>query len=171
MRELFLGAVREAEAVGRALGVAMAPGIVDQHWQSMLKLPADARSSMRQDIVAGRRLELDSLDGAIVRLGHKAGVPTPLNFAIYAGLRSVQRRIDPGSKPRRSLRSVSIRRLRVQRERLKHLFSYGALDILQSHRAIWARRIASPLKQERVVKQQATGIRLANLLSQALLKV
>jgi 2-dehydropantoate 2-reductase len=86
MRELFLGAIREAEAVGRALGIAMAPNILESHWQSMLQLPRDARSSMRQDVVAGRRLELESLNGAIVRLGGELGVPTPLNFAIYAGL-------------------------------------------------------------------------------------
>jgi 2-dehydropantoate 2-reductase len=37
-----------------------------------------------QDLRTGRRLELESLNGAVVRLGQEVGVPTPLNFAVYA---------------------------------------------------------------------------------------
>jgi len=35
----------------------------------------------------GQRLELDSLKGEVARRGREHGVPTPLNFAIYAALR------------------------------------------------------------------------------------
>ena len=42
---------------------------------------------MAHDLAAGRRLELETLNGTVVRLGRECGVPTPLNFAIYAGLR------------------------------------------------------------------------------------
>jgi len=86
MSELFFGAVREAEAVGRAKGIAMAPDIMEQHTKLVNNLPAEARSSMMQDVTNGRRLELDALNGAIVRLGRECGVPTPLNLAIFAGL-------------------------------------------------------------------------------------
>ncbi len=43
--------------------------------------------SMLTDLLAGRRLELDYVNGALVRLGEKLGVPTPLNFAYYAALK------------------------------------------------------------------------------------
>jgi 2-dehydropantoate 2-reductase len=43
---------------------------------------------MLQDLKTGRRLELDSLNGAVVRLGRELGVSTPLNFAIYASLKA-----------------------------------------------------------------------------------
>ena len=46
-----------------------------------------AQSSMLVDLLHGRRLELESLNGAIVRLGRELGVPTPLNFAVYAALK------------------------------------------------------------------------------------
>ena len=42
---------------------------------------------MSHDLLAGRRLELDALNGTVVRLGRQAGVPTPLNFAVYAALK------------------------------------------------------------------------------------
>jgi len=46
-----------------------------------------ARSSMLNDILAGHRLELEALNGAVVRLGQQLGIPTPLNFAVYAALK------------------------------------------------------------------------------------
>ena len=49
-------------------------------------LPAEMRSSMLHDLEAGRRLELDWLTGAVVRLGEAAGVATP---ASLRGLRAL----------------------------------------------------------------------------------
>jgi 2-dehydropantoate 2-reductase len=37
--------------------------------------------------VAGKRLELEAVTGAVVRMGRELGVPTPLNFAIYGALK------------------------------------------------------------------------------------
>ena len=47
----------------------------------------EGRSSQLQDLEAGRRLELEFLNGTAVRLGRELDVPTPLNFAIYAALK------------------------------------------------------------------------------------
>ena len=38
------------------------------------------------DLIEGRRLELDALNGTVVRMGRDLGVATPLNFAVYAAL-------------------------------------------------------------------------------------
>ena len=86
MWQFFLGVIREAEAVARALGIGLPSDALDVLAERIQGLPYGARSSMLQDLVAGRRLELDGLNGAIVRLGRELGVPTPLNFAIYAAL-------------------------------------------------------------------------------------
>lgn len=43
---------------------------------------------MLTDVLGGRRLELEALNGAVVRLGAQAGVATPLNFAVYAALKA-----------------------------------------------------------------------------------
>ena len=86
-RELFRGAMQEADAVGRAHGVALPPDLVDRHLEMMLGLPAAGHGSMLQDLRAGRRLELEALNGAVVREGEQAGVATPLNFAVYAALK------------------------------------------------------------------------------------
>ncbi len=41
-------------------------------------------ASMHADVVAGRPLELEALNGAVVRAGRMAQVPTPVNNLIYA---------------------------------------------------------------------------------------
>jgi 2-dehydropantoate 2-reductase len=53
----------------------------------MANLDPGARSSMAYDLAAGRRLELEALNGTAVRLGREHGVPTPLNAVIYAALK------------------------------------------------------------------------------------
>jgi 2-dehydropantoate 2-reductase len=85
---LFRGAMGEGCAVGRAAGVPLTEAVVNRHWEMILGLPPAAHGSMLQDLKNGRRLELESLNGAVVRLGRELDVPTPLNFAIYAALKA-----------------------------------------------------------------------------------
>ncbi|GAA3385230.1 2-dehydropantoate 2-reductase [Cryptosporangium minutisporangium] len=49
---------------------------------AMLRIDPEARSSMWEDLAAGRRTEVDHLNGAVVRLAHQAGVPAPINQAV-----------------------------------------------------------------------------------------
>ncbi len=44
---------------------------------SSLKVEASARSSMADDLVLGRRTEIDELQGEVARLGDQHGIPTP----------------------------------------------------------------------------------------------
>jgi 2-dehydropantoate 2-reductase len=81
--------MREAEAVARARGVNLPPGTPERWMQylrdRLVELPSLA-GSMYYDVMNGRRLELEAINGAAVRIGRELGVPTPLNFAVYAGL-------------------------------------------------------------------------------------
>jgi 2-dehydropantoate 2-reductase len=45
---------------------------------------------MHTDLMAGRPLELEALNGAVVRAGREAGVATPVNDVIYAMLKAYQ---------------------------------------------------------------------------------
>ena len=49
--------------------------------------PPNHWASMYHDFAAGKPIELEDLVGAIVRLGKQYGVPTALNFAMYAALK------------------------------------------------------------------------------------
>ena len=84
---LCRGVMAEVVAVARARGVALADDIVDRTLVFMkTRIDPTTRSSQLNDLLAGRRLELEALNGAVVRLGRQTGTPTPLNETIYAAL-------------------------------------------------------------------------------------
>lgn len=82
-RQTFLAAMREVEAVGRAKGVGFDSDIVERMVRFIESFP-DVQTSMEIDIELGRPTELDALNGAVVRLGREAGVPTPVNSFLYS---------------------------------------------------------------------------------------
>ncbi|MEW5708234.1 MAG: 2-dehydropantoate 2-reductase [Pseudomonadota bacterium] len=86
-RELLRDVMNEVVAVARVKGIDLPPDTVDQQMRFTDGLPPDMVSSMLGDLRRGNRLEVPWLSGAVVRLGREAGVPTPLNRAIYAALK------------------------------------------------------------------------------------
>jgi len=84
---LLRGTMEEVEAVGRASGITLPEGYVDEVFTLISSVDPRMRSSMYLDLAAGRRMELGALNGTAVRLGRERGIPTPLNFAIYAALK------------------------------------------------------------------------------------
>jgi len=85
-RALVESAMREIIAVGRARGVAIPDGVVDQSMGFIDSLPESGSASLQRDIAAGRRSELDAWTGAVVRLGAASGVATPVHSFIHASL-------------------------------------------------------------------------------------
>lgn len=86
-RALLAQVMREVEAVGRAQGVALASDVVERNLGFADGLLPGMKSSMQRDLERGNRLEAEALNGAVVRLGRAAGIPTPANEAIYACLK------------------------------------------------------------------------------------
>ncbi len=85
--ELLRRTMAEVMAVAASQGVALAGGVPDQALTMAGRLEPWALGSMAHDLALGRRLELESLNGTVVRLGQAKAVPTPFNFAIYAALK------------------------------------------------------------------------------------
>jgi 2-dehydropantoate 2-reductase len=83
-RELMSRVVEESIAVGRAAGVRMPGADFTEKWLENLGKFGDAFSSTAQDLARGKRTEIESLNGYIVRRGADLRVPTPSNFALYA---------------------------------------------------------------------------------------
>jgi 2-dehydropantoate 2-reductase len=86
-RELFRGTSEEVEAVARAYGIDLPDDCVEQALATAAAVEPWGRGSLYGDLAGGRRLELESLNGGVVRSGREHDVSTPLNFAIYAALR------------------------------------------------------------------------------------
>jgi len=73
------GLVDECVAVGRAEGAVLEDGIADAVLASYRQAPPDGVNSLHADRAAGRPMEIDARNGAIVRFGQKHGIPTPCN--------------------------------------------------------------------------------------------
>jgi len=86
-RELFRGAMAEVVALAGRVGVALPDGVVEQTLRFAGEgLEPSMTSSLAQDLAAGKPLELDALNGEVIRLGRDHGVPTPVNAFIHAAL-------------------------------------------------------------------------------------
>jgi 2-dehydropantoate 2-reductase len=72
----------ETEAVAGKLGIEM-PISIDQRMAGAEKVGAH-KTSMLQDLEAGRPLELEAVVGAVVELGDRLGVPMPATRVVYA---------------------------------------------------------------------------------------
>lgn len=86
-RMAFLEAVGEVEAVARASGVTIPADIRARIEQYTANIPSSTRSSLLIDLSQGKRIEVESLTGSVVRRGRAAGVPTPRMDALYAVLK------------------------------------------------------------------------------------
>ena len=81
-RELAARMMREAQAVGEALGVEFKISL-DKRIAGAQAVGAH-KTSMLQDVEAGRALELEALVGAVVELGRITGQPVPTVEAVLA---------------------------------------------------------------------------------------
>ncbi len=81
---LYRAVMEEVAAVAPTQGVILSADVVERWATFSSRANPGIYGSMYQDLVAGRRMELDSLNGAVVRFGAAHGIPTPMNNSIYA---------------------------------------------------------------------------------------
>ena len=92
LRALVSALVDEGKAVAAAQRIEL-----DQDPETLIDYAArpdvayDHKASMLQDVEAGRETEIDFLNGGVVRFGREHGVPTPLNDAVTALIKGVER--------------------------------------------------------------------------------
>jgi 2-dehydropantoate 2-reductase len=81
-RAFLRDVIAEVVAVARAAGVALPENAVETAMHRADTVSPAMTSTMHQDLLAGRTLELPWLSGAVADLGAHHGVPTPCNRAI-----------------------------------------------------------------------------------------
>ena len=85
MRGLFLGMMREAITLANALGLGITVEPSARIAQTR-KLGA-IKSSMLQDVEAGRTIELDAIVGSVVEIAQRLALPAPFINAVYGTVR------------------------------------------------------------------------------------
>ena len=78
-RGLMESAMREVIALAKAAGVHLSEQDLEEWYSILFGLGPEGKTSMLQDIEARRKTEVEMFAGKVVELGHKYGIPTPVN--------------------------------------------------------------------------------------------
>ena len=84
---LYMDALREVAAVAAAHGVSLGEEAIANNMALAQSFPPNNKTSMFQDLEAGRRLEIDYLSGAVVRLGREKGIETPIHRTAWVAIK------------------------------------------------------------------------------------
>ncbi len=83
-REVMVKAIEEAVAVAEAAGIRLPDVDMVEVGLKVAETMANAISSTAQDLARGKRTEIDSLNGYLVRRGAELGIATPFNQTLHA---------------------------------------------------------------------------------------
>jgi 2-dehydropantoate 2-reductase len=87
IRAQFLEGCREVERLARAEGVTVAADVVDRIDAYVRGIPGTMRSSLLIDLSQGKRIEVEALQGSVVRRAARLGLPVPIMSTLYAVLK------------------------------------------------------------------------------------
>lgn len=94
-----LAAVAEAMAVAQASGIQLSMTEPRQAWtKASAGLPYEFKASMLQSLEKGSVTEVDYINGAVVERGAALGVPTPVNAALVACIKGIERGLKEPQK-------------------------------------------------------------------------
>jgi 2-dehydropantoate 2-reductase len=92
LRAQMIQAMEEIYALAHARGINLPANAIETVMAGVNALPEDATSSMQRDIAAGKPSELDSQNGAVVRMAYESGVQVPMNEYIYDRLKVLEQK-------------------------------------------------------------------------------
>lgn len=87
MNEVIGEIYRVAAKAKVSLSPKTAAGYLNLFYSKLLPRTYHHRPSMLQDLEKGKRTEIDSMNGALVKLGRKLGVKTPMNQTLVKGIK------------------------------------------------------------------------------------
>jgi 2-dehydropantoate 2-reductase len=90
-RLLLESAMREVIAVANRLGIDLGDADIENWYSTLASLNDSGYTSMCQDVLAGRKTEVELFGATVTELGLKHGVPTPVNSTLSLALRAIER--------------------------------------------------------------------------------
>jgi 2-dehydropantoate 2-reductase len=111
-RELAYSILAEAFPIAQADGARVRATEGNKILTMLSSYPPGTRTSMLQDVELGKRLELDTLNGALVQLGQKYSLPTPVNERVVEMVNA--RLLEEAEKKRALINGGKAARARAQ---------------------------------------------------------
>jgi 2-dehydropantoate 2-reductase len=90
LRAQMLRAMEEIYALAHAGSIQLPSNSIEIAMAGVNALPEDATSSMQRDIAAGKPSELESQNGAVVRMARESGIQVPTHELIYTELKPLE---------------------------------------------------------------------------------
>ena len=91
--DLMVSAMEEVIMLARALKIALSKKDVEQWHAFLSSLAPTGKTSMLQDVEAGRKTEVEIFAGKVVSLGKAHKRPTPVNETLYRILKVTEQRL------------------------------------------------------------------------------
>ncbi len=91
-QELMASACREVIPLAKEEGIILAESDIEEFIKIFKGLSPSGKTSMLQDIEAGRKTEVESFALTVVNMGKKHGIPTPVNEILYRMIRVLEQR-------------------------------------------------------------------------------
>jgi 2-dehydropantoate 2-reductase len=88
-RDLMDSAMLEVIVIARTLHVDLSEEDIGEWYKVLGTLNPTGKTSMLQDVEAGRPIEVEMLAGTVVELGKRHGVTTPVNQKLYDDLKRI----------------------------------------------------------------------------------
>lgn len=85
-RQLMIELLNEIYLLSQKIGIKIEPGFVGKTISVIDSFPYGSTSSLTRDVLEGRPSEIEYQNGAVVRLGEKYGVDTPVNRFVYTSI-------------------------------------------------------------------------------------
>ncbi|SMC81919.1 ketopantoate reductase family protein [Papillibacter cinnamivorans] len=88
LRSLFRDAMAEVAALAQAEGIDLGEREMEEFLTTMQRHNPLGKTSMLQDVEAGRKTEVEYFSGTVMELGARHGIPTPVNRVLYRLIRA-----------------------------------------------------------------------------------
>jgi len=91
--DFLRAAMKEVLVLSQKTGINLKEEAIDEFINLVKRQSPDAKTSMLQDIEAGRKTEVEMMAGTVCELGEKHGVETPINKMLYNMIRTIEKRV------------------------------------------------------------------------------
>jgi 2-dehydropantoate 2-reductase len=89
-RDLMESAMREVVMLSEKVGVNLSGEDIDKFHEVLHSISPQGKTSMLQDIEAGRKTEVEMFAGKVIELGRQLAVPTPINQQLFDAIRKME---------------------------------------------------------------------------------
>jgi len=89
-RQLMALAMEEVRVLSGKEGVLLSEKDLENWHRVLSNLNPQGKTSMLQDVEAGRKTEVDAFAGKVIELGKRHGIPTPINQRLFDEIKEIE---------------------------------------------------------------------------------